>query len=74
MNLKIFEFFHKSSLKKIVNDMSGFRLYSTTNYRPMEFGVITVGSTSDQSGILIPPYTSNYSLEFDCQTNCSNVI
>ena len=54
--------------------MSGFRLYSTTNYRPMEFGIITVGSTSDQSGILIPPYTSNYSLEFDCQMDCTNVI
>ena len=40
----------------------------------MEIGIITVGSTSDENGIIIPPNTSNYSLEFDCQTNCMNVI
>ena len=56
-----------------MNDVSGIRLFSTLNYRPIEFGVLTVGADSNANGILIPPYTANYSVEFDCQTNCLNV-
>ena len=28
---------------------------------------------SDPSGILIPPKTTKYSLEYDCQSDCVNV-
>ena len=35
------------SLKADIKDYSGIKLYVTTNYRPIEFGILTVGAIPD---------------------------
>lgn len=60
-------------LKQNLKDNSGMRLYVTKNYRKTEFGVLTVGSTSDWSGIILPPQAQSFTTNYGCRSDCTNV-
>lgn len=55
-----------------VKDTSGVRLYLTKDYRPIEFGVLTVGAESNSLGIVIPPQVQSLSFDFYCRQGCTN--
>jgi len=46
--------------EKNIKDYSGIRLYVTTNLRPIEFGILSVGAIPELTSIIIPPKTSSY--------------
>ena len=50
----------------------------TKKYRPIEFGVLTVGAHVDPMvpyhSIVIPPNSDRMSLDYFCKTDCANVL
>jgi hypothetical protein len=42
------------------NDYSGIKLYLTTNLRPIEFGILTVGAVPEYTSIILPPKVNSY--------------
>lgn len=67
-------YYENPSLIKNIADQSGVRFYLTTNYRPVEFGILTVGANTEWVGGVIPPQASSFSLNYYCQTDCINSL
>lgn len=51
-------------------DESGLRLYMTTELRPMEAGILTVGSTTSKSQLIIPPKQTSFVNTGFCSGTC----
>lgn len=49
-------------------------MYLTQDYRPIEFGVITVGAVATWAGIVLPPKTETIRTTYGCHKNCTNVF
>jgi len=64
--------FDNPSLDKDVTEHTGIRLYATQEYRPIEFGILTVGSTSSFQALTIPPKSQALSIENICRKNFMN--
>jgi len=52
-----------------VNISAGFKFYTTTDYRKIEAGVLTIGSSSSPRGIILPPKAKALSLEYMCRNS-----
>ncbi len=52
---------------------TGFRFYVTQQYRPIEFGVFTVGSFFNWAGLLIPPNANKFQTDYYCRSDCVEV-
>ena len=61
--------YENPEFKRDVRIYSGIKLYGTTNYREIEFGVFTAGTAADVTGIIIPPVTNALSIEYMCREN-----
>ena len=48
-------------------------MYMTQQYRPIEFGVFTVGSYYNWAGIMIPPNSESFQNDYSCRTSCLDV-
>ena len=47
-------------LIKNLTDYSGIKLYLTTNLKPIEFGILTVGAVPEYTSIILPPKVNSY--------------
>lgn len=65
--------YNNPSLKKNIQDFSGVRFYTTTNYKKNEFGIFVIGTGETFNGIIVPPKTDKFSLAFTCSTDCTDV-
>ncbi len=61
-------------IKRGVKDFSGVKLYATTEYRNIEFGIYTVGAVSNSTGILIPPKAVDFRYETTCRKECLSTM
>ncbi len=66
--------YENPGLVKGVRDQSGIRLYVTEEYRPVEFGILTIGSKSEPAALVIPPKMKNLKIENICRKDFMNVI
>lgn len=55
--------------EKITRDTTKIRLYLTKKYRPIEFGILTIGQRSLATAISIPPKMKNITFESLCTKN-----
>lgn len=46
-------------------------MYVTKNYRPTEFGVISIGMGN--GGLVLPPKVDRIDMNYMCQKECTNV-
>jgi hypothetical protein len=65
--------FHNPSLEKDIQMRTGFRFHVTQEYRPIEFGIFTIGSFFNWANVLIPPNTNKFQTDYFCISECIDV-
>ena len=48
-------------------------MYMTQEYKPIEYGVFTVGSYYNWAGIMVPPNVDSFQNDYSCRTSCLDV-
>lgn len=66
--------YENPNLDEIIHDETGFRLYVTEDYRPIEFGILTVGTTSDALALWLPPKMESLTVENVCGKEFMNKL
>jgi hypothetical protein len=60
-------------LIKNLKDTAGIKMYVTKNYRPIEFGIATIGADVQTEAAMIPPKSNNLTIEYQCASQVSMV-
>lgn len=61
--------YENPAMTQNVKEDSGMRIYTTKNIQSTEFGVFTMGTNSDPTGIILPPKMKNLSYRYNCRAD-----
>lgn len=64
--------YENNAMDANVVDQTGIRLYMTKDYRPIEFGLLTVGSATTFKSLDIPPKMKHMNVESKCNKDSLN--